>query len=262
MKFKMIGGGFQHQKTISINNKTSKDFEWVKDNNCDKMVYIDQAIHYNLNRRPKNKVAWIFESEYIFSVDYLLSQSEKLLDSFELILTHNDKILALGKDKIKFVPANSFWILHPQIYPKNNLISMIASNKNITPGHKFKMKIIDKYRSQVDLYGRGFNNIQTKEEGLVNYMFSIVIENGKYDTYFTEKILDCFATGTIPIYWGTDRIGEHFDSNGIIKFDENFDLTKLNEDLYYSKLDSIKTNLELVNKYEILEDFIYKYISV
>ena len=34
-------------------------------------------------------------------------------------------------------------------------------------------------------------------------MFSVCIENDVYDTYFTEKILDCFATGTIPIYKGT-----------------------------------------------------------
>ena len=33
---------------------------------------------------------------------------------------------------------------------------------------------------------------ENKEVGLCDYMFSVVIENGIYETYFTEKILDCF----------------------------------------------------------------------
>lgn len=28
------------------------------------------------------------------------------------------------------------------------------------------------------------------------------VENSQDDTYFSEKLLDCFMTGTVPIYWG------------------------------------------------------------
>ena len=36
--------------------------------------------------------------------------------------------------------------------------------------------------------------------------------------YFNEKIIDCFFSGTIPIYWGTKNISKYFDENGIIFF--------------------------------------------
>ena len=49
-------------------------------------------------------------------------------------------------------------------------------------------------------------------------MFSIVIENSIESDYFTEKLLDCFLTGTIPIYVGTKTTSEYFDTDGIIYF--------------------------------------------
>ena len=49
-------------------------------------------------------------------------------------------------------------------------------------------------------------------------MFSIAIENSRNGCYFTEKILDCFTTRTVPIYWGCPDIGDYFDMNVIITF--------------------------------------------
>ena len=36
---------------------------------------------------------------------------------------------------------------------------------------------------------------------------------------FTEKLIDAFLTGTIPLYWGCPTIGEFFDMDGILLFD-------------------------------------------
>ena len=97
--------------------------------------------------------------------------------------------------------------------------------------------------------------IEKKEEGLCDYMFSIAIENGQYETYFTEKLLDCFATGTIPVYLGAPNIGEYFNKDGIIDLTEEFDVS---DEIYYNKMDAIKDNLERTKKMEILEDFIWE----
>jgi hypothetical protein len=88
-------------------------------------------------------------------------------------------------------------------------------------------------------------------------MFSVAIENDTYDTYFTEKIIDCFATGTIPIYKGTRRIIEHFNSDGIIFLDDT-NISDLTSELYYSKLDAIKENFELSKKLDNLDDWIFE----
>jgi hypothetical protein len=83
------------------------------------------------------------------------------------------------------------------------------------------------------------------------------VENATFNGYFTEKILDCFATGTIPIYLGSKKITKHFDENGIIFLDD-FDFSKLNSELYQSKINSIHKNYNECMKFVCPEDFMYE----
>jgi hypothetical protein len=89
-------------------------------------------------------------------------------------------------------------------------------------------------------------------------MFSVCIENITYDSYFTEKILDCFATGTIPVYKGTKKILDYYDGNGIIFLDDLLDFSDLTPELYLSKMDSINRNFKTLSEYILIDDFIYK----
>ena len=261
MRCKMVGGDFLHQESVSINGKLPKNFAWVKGNEeSDIEIYIDYAIGLNLNKPRENRYAWVFESEEIFDINWILKNVDKVCDSYEYIFTHNKKLLEMGRNFV-FVPANSFWIKDPQITKKEKLLSMIYSNKNQTQGHRRRLEIANKYKNYLDSYGSGIHPIKFKEDGLDKYMFSMVVENSKYDDYFTEKILDCFATGVIPIYWGCENIGNYFDSNGIIELTDDFDITILTQDLYESKKEAIKNNFDEVLKYEVVEDWIIKYIN-
>jgi hypothetical protein len=257
----MIDGGFQHQKSVSINGFLPENFTWVKGNQeSDVEVFIDSAIKLNLNKPKEKKYAWIFESEKIFNIKWILDNVDTVSKSYEYIFTHNSKLLSLGRNFV-FVPANSFWVLTPKIHKKDKLVSMIYSNKKQTEGHRKRLEIANKYGKYLDSYGFGINPIKHKEEGLNDYMFSVVVENGKYDDYFTEKILDCFATGTIPVYWGCDCIDKYFDKDGIIKLTDDFDITNLTEEYYYSKIESVKNNFNEVLKYKIIENWLIKYIK-
>ena len=53
-----------------------------------------------------------------------------------------------------------------------------------------------------------------KVETLSEYKFSICFENTAYPGYVTEKIIDCLAAGTIPIYIGAPDI-DNFVPSGI-----------------------------------------------
>lgn len=68
---------------------------------------------------------------------------------------------------------------------------------------------------KVNSGGRFRNNVggpvPDKFEFQRKHKFSIAFENGIYDGYATEKIVDAFAAGTIPIYLGDPRI--HLDFN-------------------------------------------------
>ena len=91
-----------------------------------------------------------------------------------------------------------------------------------------------------------------------------MVENSKTDNYFTEKLIDCLAVGTIPIYWGCPNLDSYFNLDGIITFntlDElNNILPTLDDELYNSKIDTIKQNLEKSKEYNVTEDWIYKNI--
>ena len=54
---------------------------------------------------------------------------------------------------------------------------------------------------------------------LYPYQYSIVMENGRYPNWITEKLIDCLLSRTIPIYWGAPNVGEYFDRDGILTFD-------------------------------------------
>ena len=138
---------------------------------------------------------------------------------------------------------------------------MIASNKKMCEGHRLRLQWVERLWGQVDMYGRGFNEIALKEEGLCDYMFSIAIENGQYGTYFTEKLLDCFATGTIPVYLGAPDIGNYFNKDGIILFTEPEELIDI---LSYTDVNYYNDRIEVIKENFIkAEPFLYpwKYIK-
>jgi hypothetical protein len=41
-------------------------------------------------------------------------------------------------------------------------------------------------------------------------------ENSSVPGYITEKIIDAWVSGTIPIYWGAPDVAEHFNSEAFI----------------------------------------------
>ena len=106
------------------------------------------------------------------------------------------------------------------------------------------------------------NPVDTKEETLLDYRYSIIIENTKQDNYITEKLIDCLIVGTIPIYWGCPNVSDYFNMEGIPTFNTLDELKnilpKLTEDFYNSKIKVVKENLELAKKFCITEDWLYE----
>ena len=224
---------------------------------------------------------------------------DEIVNAYDGIFTC-DRELVDKHEKIHFCLAGSNlpWISEPRhkIYEKTKLCSFIASQKTTTDGHKQRHRVFDKFKVRIagehimEMFGTitgqdfGANpgcHIESKVKipwhdktnGLKDFMFSIVIENARYDDYFTEKITDCFATGTIPIYWGTRSIGDYFNTDGIITIPDDgygrIDLemldfivsNKLTSDLYYSKMDAIKDNFERVKTMQSADDMLFEKIQ-
>jgi len=77
-------------------------------------------------------------------------------------------------------------------------------------------------------------------------MFHIAIETTNRKHYFSEKLIDCFLTMTIPIYWGIDTIGDYFNKEGIIQCRDVNEIIEacniLTFDDYIKRLDAMKEN--------------------
>ena len=117
-------------------------------------------------------------------------------------------------------------------------------------GHVLRNAVIEKLvpRTDVDCFGKGVRWIDSKLDGLASYAFSIAIENCNRDFYFSEKIIDCLLTDTVPIYCGCPSIDRYFDPRGMIRFETlpqlEAVLDDLTWDLYKEMLPFVRINRE------------------
>jgi hypothetical protein len=216
-------------------------------------LFTDKTLHRVDDIDSKIKVGVILEGWILDLQAYKTAYA--LRDKFDYIFTYNPELLEADPDKFKFNAADTICIDTDSmvIGEKSKMVSMMYSNKQQLPGHQLRHLVVQstlpKAKNQVDLYGTGTGHKLNMKSGALNdYRFSIEIENSYLDNYFTEKLLDCFATGTIPIYWGCPNVGEHFNSEGIIQFtteEELLDIiNNLTEELYQEKLVAVRENYE------------------
>lgn len=171
--------------------------------------------------------------------------------NFKHILTHSTRMLKRCPNAVFFNPH--VCTTPPGDVEKTKNISLIASKKRDLFGHRLRHVVADACRDKLDLYGRAYKSVRSKSEALLDYRFSVAIENSRYGGYFTEKILDCFINKTVPIYWGDPEIGKHFDASGIIYCDTKDDLIRaintVTAEDYESRRAAIENNFAAALKY-------------
>lgn len=267
MKMSSFGSPFKHTYSSCLNVHPKK-FQWVHDQRTefDIEVYMDYDILGGVKSDCKNKFLWMCESKSITPNQnkFVLDNYSELKNFYKKIFVHDYSILNLD-DVFCYCPpaANVTWILDKKIHPKKKMISMVSSGKTFCPGHVFRNEKMNKFKNlnyPIDYYGKLFNPFDKKEDVLNDYMFSITIENESYSNYYTEKLMDCFATGTIPVYHGTPEVGKMFNLDGIILLDDSFDINQLNKDLYFSKINAIKDNFKRCLEHIPADDYIFEKI--
>lgn len=192
------------------------------------------------------------QARYYFLIPFIASK-------FRFILTHSTRLISKIHNGI-FHSSATLWVDSKYPISKKFLISIIASSKKKTEGQRLRHEIIKVCKAkklEVDFFGSAYKKIDRKEEALADYMFSVCIENSSDDGYFSEKLMDCFALKSIPIYWGAPNIGDYFDINGIIfcKSAEEIlsAIHNVNLDLYRDRLESIEYNYKLVQNIKSTE---------
>ena len=268
MKVKIIDTNFAHAK-YSTDFQESKHIEWDRDTtylNDNEIVFLtDNSMHLTTNGK---RYGFMMEPRAINNSIYDWVKDNH--STFNSVFTY-DKELLETSEIFKFYPHSGCWIKpeDQKIYDKTKLVSIVASNKQLTFGHRLRHSIISVANDEnisLDVFGRVYKPIEYKLDSLKDYGFSIIIENSKIDYYFTEKLIDSFMTGTVPIYWGCPSIGDFFNLDGIIIVNDVNDLLSqlklLSLEKYKSMLPAVKENFELAKKFLIAEDWIYENTNV
>lgn len=239
----------------------STDIHWKWDA-PDPTFFVDAAIP-TANATPERSIAWLIEPYDLIPhiYDWVIANNHR----FRWVFTHEKTLLQRG-DNYRLIPYGGCWISESRrgaSVNKTRLVSIISSGKNQLSGHVLRHDIIRRF-PEIDVYGNGYRPIKGKETALEPYLYSVSIENCKRDYWFTEKLVDCFMTRTIPIYWGCPSIDHFFNPKGILSFDTMDELTfilemiKFKGDVFYQEsYQYVLENYHKAQRYVLAENTIY-----
>jgi hypothetical protein len=156
---------------------------------------------------------------------------------------------------------------------KSKNLSIIDSGKTATLGHRnrvmFINQLVAKMPESIDIFGKITSSRsetcfkttlppKQKEAALLPYRYSLAIENGSTDYYFTEKLADPLLCWTMPIYWGCKKIESFFppDSYIWVDIDKETEIDRISQiiksDYREQNLDAIAEARNLIlNKYNL-----------
>jgi hypothetical protein len=227
---------------------------------------------FNQKGSPQKKYGILLESEAIIpEIYHKIIKQECIIKKLDIFFTHSEYMLNKYPNA-KFIPGSGVWFgtkrhggeMKENVIKTKN-ISMVSSKKVICPMHIFRKKVALTFANElnVDVMGTVIsNNYVNINDFLSNYRYSIIIENFISPYYFTEKIMNCFASKTVPIYIGATQIGKFFNIDGIIQINKN-DITSIKEAIrqcsekdYISRKAAINDNYHRVQHYLCIEDYI------
>ena len=186
---------------------------------------------------PKNIIFLSAETSYNKD-HYLKTPRTNFLKQFGDIYSCYDTKIPANKD-IPFLP----WMINANhgesIYAKSNkdlnyflslqdlkktrTISVFCSEKNFTEGHQKRLDFVyglkNYFGEELDWYGNGINQLDSKWEGIAPYKYHISLENKNMDYVISEKFFDSYLGLSFPFYSGAPNVIDYFPNNSFKKID-------------------------------------------
>jgi hypothetical protein len=134
--------------------------------------------------------------------------------------------------------------------PKDKFCIFTVSNPRCEQRNKFFHKL-SKYKF-IHSCGKAFNNTTCPGDNfwykeyidfISGFKFMICFENSSADYYFTEKCINAFLGGAIPIYWGCPQTSEFINMDSILYLPPNY--TEKDEEELIAKIIELDNNDEL-----------------
>ena len=222
--------------------------------------------------KPRRKFALFMESPAIVPQDYeIFTKHTGLEKEFDAIFTMDERMLDSLPNAKFFIQCANLWIseLVPNRHSmKTKNVSILSSAKQMCDLHKARIACAERCKrlNLADTFGTfdGGGFVNTKDT-LEQYRYSIIFENDIRDFWFTEKITNCFATQTIPIYLGARKIDQFFNPDGIITItpDDALNIEKVlkqcTPEEYERRLPAIIDNYNRALEYRNMGDWLYEH---
>lgn len=225
---------------------------------------------------PKVKYGMLTESRIIMPNDYEIFHKHKGLEKeFRYIFTYDEQILQENENARFYPVAAGIWnhdIKEGLYQQKDRDLSILSSDKVMCDLHRFRLELarMCKREALADTYGRfdGGEYVKSVDETLNSYRFALIIENDISDYYFSERLTSCFAAQTIPVYLGTSKIGDFFNTDGMILLERpDMDevrrkIRECTREAYEERLPAVLDNFRRVQEYVNMQDYLYeKYLA-
>lgn len=239
--------------------------------------YTHSAIRQIIGQ-PQKRYGMLLESKEITPQDYLIfERNPNLAKEFDAVFTFDEKILNKLPNAREFCLCAQINFFNNEAEDnildicrnKTKNVSICSSHKVLCDLHRLRYDWAMKFKNNpalgVDTFGNfsggGFNTVW---DYLRDYRYSIAVENVIEPYWFTEKILNCFATHTVPIYVGHSKMLERFNADGIIlvKPEDYGRIEKIikqcNKADYEARMPAIEDNFRRVQAYKNSFDRLYE----
>ena len=194
---------------------------------------------------------------------YVVAQSASMFPGADNILELPVFMFTESTDSHEFYQTQPFL--------KKRRMSLVSSSYghqlNYIKRHELFTSLL-KTDLDIDFFGRGWDLTDprykgapyNKSEALLDYQYSIGIENSNYKNYLTEKFFDLIVCNTVPIYYGCPNAAEIYPPESFIplKLDGSVEETVeqiesiYHHDCYDERLPSVLEAKELYyDKYNV-----------
>lgn len=249
-------------------------------------ILVNKPCELYVDRLPntiKNsvRILWLAEPDEVSRIKEIVINRHH---EFDLILTHNKEILEQCPNS-QLHTFGTTWILdydYNQI--KKYCVTSLIGGKQLSNNHTLRQKLPE-MKSKIDnielqlfgsinypFNGEGIDKIMKdtdRKNELFYSQFHIAIENFSKENFFTEKLMDCFQTKTIPIYMGCPNISNFFDLRGMFivnSLEEIVEVIKnLTPETYFNMLEYVEINYHLSKPHsnfrERLKDVLSNFVN-
>ena len=112
----------------------------------------------------------------------------------------------------------SFTVSNGNNFMRNGIFQQLNSYKRV---HSYGRYLTNSYELQNASKGKYWRDAKESVFKEYRHKFAITYENTPYPYYCTEKIMDGFLEGSVPIYWGDPKVKEDFNEKAFINVNDH-----------------------------------------